>query len=168
MNFQEKWPTSISYASNILKIFHFVNQNRLWYMLQAGLDNEKSFFDTLKAWNAQFGWVFDGLMSTFDNILPHNFQKMHLFRIWGCQKIEQVYWYTVMTLPAPETFNFDEFFAIYWKKWKFACDLGLGGYARGAAAAPPPPRLASPPAGYDIDWTSYPKKTKNTDFPYIC
>ena len=37
----------------------FSNQNKLWNMLQAAFDHEKSFFDTPKGWKPLSQWVFD-------------------------------------------------------------------------------------------------------------
>ena len=58
----------VSLGCNIQK-YHFSNQNKLWNMLQAAFDHEKSFFDTPKGWKPSFQWVFDVI----------NFKILHLF-----------------------------------------------------------------------------------------
>ena len=47
-----------SLGCNIQK-YYVSNQNKLWNMLQAAFDHEKSFYDTLHAWKAVFRWVFN-------------------------------------------------------------------------------------------------------------
>ena len=64
-SFQPSFKKSRFFGSNCyvslgcyIQKYCFSNQNKLWNMLQAAFDHEKSFFDIPKAWNAAFQWVF--------------------------------------------------------------------------------------------------------------
>ncbi len=46
----------VSLGCNTQK-YYLPNQTKLWNMLQAAFDHEKSFFDIPQAWNAAFQWV---------------------------------------------------------------------------------------------------------------
>ena len=39
----------------------YTNQNKVWYMPQAGFEYEKSFFHAPKTWKAQLWWAFNVL-----------------------------------------------------------------------------------------------------------
>ena len=56
----------------------FSNQNKLWNMLQAAFDHEKSFFDTPKRWKPLFQWIFDVIH--FKNLHFTKMSKITIFQ----------------------------------------------------------------------------------------
>ena len=68
----------VSLGCNMQK-YHFSNQNKLWNMLQAAFDHEKSFFDTPKGWKPLFQWVADVI----------NFKVLHFSKMSNLRSLKK-------------------------------------------------------------------------------
>ena len=95
-------------------IYCFSNQNKLWNMLQAAFDHEKSFFDTPQAWNAAFQWVFKVI-----SLEIWHFSKNVQNQFWPMLKY--AVFYAEFESDIRFVWNLDFFFMMLILSWFYIC-----------------------------------------------